>query len=338
MPRRLKARLCHALAKTGLDAWFGALLGARQRPWVLGYHTVVDDDAQLGELMPGLGITAATFERHVDWMARRFQLVALDELVSLGARTPGPEKPLAAITFDDGYRGVFEVAFPILRRKGIPASLFVVTDRVGSTEPLAHDRIYHLLSKRRSPEETHAATRELLHLLGPAEIERLAEQLCEPAPADSLELPVTWPMVHELREAGWTIGSHTRTHARLVSCTGAELLDETALAKQILEAELRQPVHHFAYPDGAFDPRAVDAVSAAGYSSAYTTCAHRDARHPGLTVPRTMLWEGSSIEPSGGFSPDILSVQSSGLLELLAGCRDTHRALADRDPPVRAVA
>ena len=36
---------------------------------------------------------------------------------------------MAAVTFDDGYRDIYENAYPMLKRKGIPAAIFVVTDR-----------------------------------------------------------------------------------------------------------------------------------------------------------------------------------------------------------------
>ena len=51
------------------------------------------------------------------------------------------------MTFDDGYRDVYEQAFPVLRRKGIPAAVFVVTDLVGRPFWQVHDRLYHLVAK-----------------------------------------------------------------------------------------------------------------------------------------------------------------------------------------------
>jgi len=219
---------------------------------------------------------------------------------------------------------VFEHAFPILKRKGIPAALFVVSERIGIAHPLAHDQLFHLLRQRHSAAEAQQLTRNLLHTLAPAEVEKLAQQLGASPRSDAPDLPVTWPMLLELHAAGWTIGSHTRSHARLVGCSQEELADETAGSRKTLEQRLGAPVLHFAYPDGAFNPAAIRALVEAGYQHAYTTCAHRDPLHPELTVPRTMLWEHSSMDASGAFAPSILACQSSGVLELVAGCRTKH--------------
>jgi peptidoglycan/xylan/chitin deacetylase (PgdA/CDA1 family) len=53
------------------------------------------------------------------------QILTLTDLVSrLRKRQPLPRRA-AAITFDDGYRSVYEVAFPALERLSMPATVFV---------------------------------------------------------------------------------------------------------------------------------------------------------------------------------------------------------------------
>jgi hypothetical protein len=85
-------------------------------------------------------------------------------------------------------------------------------------------------------------------------------------------------------------------------------------------------VQHFAYPSGIFNTAAVDAVAAAGYRFGYTTCTHRDARFPLLTVPRTLLWENSCLDSHGVFSGSILSCQIHRAFDLVSGCRQRHAA------------
>ena len=105
--------------------------GSGYRPLVLGYHRVVENfDEATRTDMPSMLIGTAMFERQLDLIGRRFKFVGIDE-VGEAVRNGIPfEKPVAAVTFDDGYQDVFDNALPILKRKGIPAASFVVTDLI----------------------------------------------------------------------------------------------------------------------------------------------------------------------------------------------------------------
>ena len=326
--RWLKHTLCRGLASAGLDAWLGRVTRSIQWPWVVGYHLVVEDDAAAAQVMPGLAISARTLELHLDWIGRRFQFVSLAELGALAERGAARGRPLAAVTFDDGYRGLYDHAFPMLKRKGIPAAVFVVTDLIGTSRLHFHDSLYLMFTKRlgRPPGEAYQATRAMLQSLQPAEVDLLARSEGRQC-ADTLSLlPLTWEMLFEMQEAGFTIGSHTKTHPILTRVAPSEVVEEASGSRRALERRLGARVEHFAYPDGQFDPAVVGAIAEAEYRFAYTTCAHRDAAHSALTLPRTMLWEQSALDCAGRFSSAILSCQAHGLLALAWGCRKNHGA------------
>ena len=71
-----------------------------------------------------------------------------------------------------------------------------------------------------------------------------------------------------LVDAGWEVGSHTRTHPRLPELTGAELASELQGSRRDCEHHLGLPCRSIAYPYGAVDERVADAVAKAGYSFA----------------------------------------------------------------------
>ena len=96
--------------------------------------------------MPSMLISTAMFERHLDWIGRHFRFVGSTRSATRVRNGVPFDEPVAAITFDDGYQDVYENAVPILKRKGIPAAAFVVTDLVG-TAGLADAR--QALSPRR---------------------------------------------------------------------------------------------------------------------------------------------------------------------------------------------
>jgi peptidoglycan/xylan/chitin deacetylase (PgdA/CDA1 family) len=343
---------------SGADLVWRAL--RRDVPWIVGYHRVVEDFGHsAGRTTPSMLIGRPMLERHLDWIGRRFRPASLDEVGARLGNGAGMGKPLAAVTFDDGYRDVYHHAFPLLKRKGIPAALFVVSGLVGSTRPPLHDRLLLLL--REALRAWGAPRRELLGLLRRLRIEPPAgarawpeapgaagvmRRLLEDLPAAALErmalaleesvtidaevweehLPLTWEMVEEMREAGVTIGSHTRSHALLTGEERPAVAEEAGGSRRDLEARLGIPVRHFAYPNGWFDRATVRAVADAGYRYAYTSCRHRDPDFPLLTIPRTLLWERSATGASGGFSPTLMGWQGPGPLRAAGGCGPAHAA------------
>src|SRR5262245_47685260 len=130
-----------SLAKRTLDGWSG-------RPFIAGYHRVVEDfEREAKDSIPAILIGRAMLERQIDWIGRRFEITSLDEIESRLVQGTGWRRPAAAITFDDGYADVFEQAFPLLKARGIPAAIFVVSDLIGTETPPLFDRLDHLLAR-----------------------------------------------------------------------------------------------------------------------------------------------------------------------------------------------
>ena len=354
LQRLVKAGVARVLWGTRTDAWIGNFRGARLRPLVLGYHRVVPHPAATGRWLPGMAVSRDMLERHLDWLGRSHRFVSLDELgEKIAARDPFA-RPVAAVTFDDGYADVYENAFPLLRRKGIPAAVFVVTDLVGTAALPLHDRLYLVLRRLLARGEggcgrlrsfldaqgipsaswqpvsadPHRALVFLLRRLARGGLLGLAEGLerevgVDPEARRELR-PVTWSMLGAMQEGGFTVGSHTRSHALLTNESSEDIRDEAAGSRAILEQRLGRPVHHFAYPDGRCDARAVAAVAEAGYRFAYTTCSHEDPSRPQLTIPRRLFWEGSCLDHRREFSGAVLSCQVNGVFDGAARCRQDH--------------
>jgi peptidoglycan/xylan/chitin deacetylase (PgdA/CDA1 family) len=135
---------------------------------------------------------------------------------------------------------------------------------------------------------------------------------------------MTWEMLAAMRRAGVTVGSHTRTHAWLTQEAPARVAEELRGSRLAIEERLGGSVDHFAYPDGRFTRATVQAVADAGYRFGYTTCTDRDGRHPLLTMPRHMLWQNSSIDAVGRFSPVVMSSHVHGVFALVRGCGQEH--------------
>ena len=149
------------MSRTGLDKVGRLAVGRNGVPLVIGYHRIVEDFASSAKTsIPSMLVSRGMLEQHLDWLGSRFRFISLDEL---GARLEGKDDggdPVAAITFDDGYRDFYDHALPVLQRKGVPAAVFVVTDLVGTQRVQVHDKLYLLLARRFKPGKgTPAAVR-----------------------------------------------------------------------------------------------------------------------------------------------------------------------------------
>jgi peptidoglycan/xylan/chitin deacetylase (PgdA/CDA1 family) len=292
-------------------------------------------------------------ERDLDWLGRRFRFVSLDELGARFDGSDGADDPIAAITFDDGYRDLYEHAFPLLQKKGIPAAVFVVTDLVSTTGVQEHDKLYLLLTRRMADRSAkpggfagllralgisvtgivaatpYQATRALLEAQPQESIRRVIAALESEVSisADTFKpfYALTWEMLDRMQQAGVTIGSHTRTHIVMTHESDERVANEVTGSREEIERRLGIKVRHFAYPSGIFNTASVNAVANAGYRFGYTVCSHRDTGHPELTVPRTFLWENSSLDFRGAFSGPILSCQIRRAFDVVSGCRQRHQ-------------
>jgi peptidoglycan/xylan/chitin deacetylase (PgdA/CDA1 family) len=351
----MKAALASTLAQTLRLPPLGDR-AVHRRPLVLGYHRVVDDFAGAADgNIPSMLTSVHMFERHLDWLAKRFRFVSLDDIAAHEAGTVPLTEPVVAITFDDGYRDVYEHAIPRLKQRGIPAAMFVVTDLVETNAWHAHDRLYRLLRKaferwptprcelagllsrldvppartlagRASCSGVLSTVTAMLAHLSHDELERVMTGLEEMVGCPGIAPPpvVTWAMLREMRAAGFTIGSHTCAHVSLPTESPTSIHEQLVDSKRTLERELGEPVRHFAYPGGQFTPAVVAQVVEAGYACAYTACAHGDPQRRAATIERLLLSESSSVDAAGQFSPSILGCQVYDLWPPAWRCERAH--------------
>jgi peptidoglycan/xylan/chitin deacetylase (PgdA/CDA1 family) len=103
--------------------------------------------------------------------------------------------------------------------------------------------------------------------------------------------------IRALDRAGMDVGDHTAHHVDLAELTPSELQTETAGSRQDLEHILGHPVYFFAYPFGEYNAAVLRAVSAAGFTMAYTTQGGiTESTAAPLTMPRIHV--GRATTPS----------------------------------------
>lgn len=103
---------------------------------ILMYHRVGRLPAHPGLYGAGLTVPTGVFRAQMEWLHRNgFHAITPEQLFDAleWGRTLPPRPVL--LTFDDGYADVLYQAEPILHRLGMPATAFVITDRVSGPDP-----------------------------------------------------------------------------------------------------------------------------------------------------------------------------------------------------------
>jgi O-antigen/teichoic acid export membrane protein/peptidoglycan/xylan/chitin deacetylase (PgdA/CDA1 family) len=293
----------HVVTALGLSNVVGAARSALVKDLrVLAYHRVLHDldettfafDAEL------VSARQKDFDWQMAYIARRFNPVSIQQVAdAINGGKPLPKRAVM-VTFDDGFRDNYEVAFPVLQRHGVPALFFLSTGYIDSQSTFwfdwivyafVHTPVRHLHLRAIDmtiplPDARDGRRLEALKLLqvlkGTSEVDR--QQIIEQLKAelnvemtlDQIELssPLSWDQVREMSRGGMEFGSHTVSHPILSTITDPMLLRfELDGSKATLEREIGKPVLALSYPVGgrdAVNDQVLAATAKAGYQCAFT--------------------------------------------------------------------
>jgi peptidoglycan/xylan/chitin deacetylase (PgdA/CDA1 family) len=143
-------------------------------------------------------VSQAAFEQQMAFLKDNgYSVVGLDDLQAfLSGDRPLPEKAVV-ITIDDGYRSVYEVAFPILRKYGFKATVYAYSDFTGGGMALTWEQMREMLDSGLIDVQSHSKSHTSMSLnpgesVNAAYRERVAREISVPeaALADRLGRPI----------------------------------------------------------------------------------------------------------------------------------------------------
>jgi peptidoglycan/xylan/chitin deacetylase (PgdA/CDA1 family) len=285
----MKQSALKLLTRAGAFAPFRA--ANRGRVLILTYH-------RFSRGRDLLATPAADFDAHLRYLKEHYTLVPLSRVAAHYAGARELPARAACVTIDDGFADAYEIAFPLLQRHEVPATLFVITDFLDGRAWMWTDKLRHValatsaerlnaevggrsfdirLAGRDSRIGAAGRVNSELKRLAPREREEAIERIAAahgvtlPSRPPAAFGPVTWEQARELDAGGVEIGSHTVSHPILTTTDDAQLAAELRGSRVRLEAELGHAVELFCYPNGACDARVRRETERAGYLCAVTT-------------------------------------------------------------------
>lgn len=202
------------------------------------YHHVFDDEKQ-------------GFERQLKYLKNFGEFISMDDVVRLIEQKEQLNGRYFCVSFDDGYRCLYNNMMDVTAPMDIPVIIYLPTDYIGLHESREEDVVKIKNNRIGNP--------RLLSFLN-------------------------WDQCRDMLQHKVSFGSHTKSHAALKSLQPHEIERELHLSKEIIEEQLKVPCVHFACPWGLkdlhFDPAITTPIAKElGYHTFATT--HRGKMLPG---------------------------------------------------------
>lgn len=211
--------------------------------------------------------TPASFEQVLDELLRHFK--PLEDLSPEGIANAGADRFL--VTFDDGLRSSYEVALPILERKGVPAIHFLITDFLaGEAGSQVEEKFKASLLVERLDGRTPAERAEVARILagagyGQADLAealmsvRLADGAVYDAVAERLGIDlaayfrqdrpyITREEAADMARRGFRLGAHSCDHPRYWEISLDEQVRQTRDSMRHVTETFGLDYRYFAFP------------------------------------------------------------------------------------------
>ncbi len=245
---------------------------------ILLYHGVTKSNSKGIENCSNKHIQAKEFEKQMKWISKNKNVVSI--------RNIKDEPDSVAVTFDDTFKNIYDVALPILKKYDIPATFFISTGFIGTDKNFWVDRLEHMInfSKQDNIEfndtlfdisnninkiDSLTQIKSYLKKCNPLDRENLLENIrLQTGWVDDADVEnyknlnidevkmLDYPPMYE-------VGGHTVNHEILSYLTDDDLDYEISECIQTLENIVGRKIDLFSYPEGQenhFNEKVIDCL------------------------------------------------------------------------------
>ncbi|GLI39240.1 polysaccharide deacetylase family protein [Geobacter hydrogenophilus] len=249
------------------------LVSRNHRGLILFFHRF--DDGSSDHLLPSLHVRE--FEKQVGHLKRMYSVATMDAVADSVAKGNPFAAPVVAITIDDGYRDNYTLAYPVLKKHGVAALVYLTAGLMDTNNGLWLDDMEFVLTHARenrftlpevfgerlvdisTVEGKRDALKELYRAMLPRnnhERRHIVDCLTHSLGVTAVDLArrertmMTWNEVKEMAANGITFAAHTLTHPFLPVLPQHEAQKEIRESRERIEEKLGAKVKHFAIPNG----------------------------------------------------------------------------------------
>lgn len=251
---------------------------------ILLYHSVVSDSDQRSQWYRWNTPNQTQFEAVLITLKKYYRVMSVEDAVQEIKSAGSLREPSAAITLDDGYLSCYDIVFPLLKKHGVPATIYLPTDLIDKRMNPWWMALTRMIDRCQVTPDSVASIEEIMGLsIGltastfhrPAEarkkimariegvlmrkddptrdrlLQELRDALCEgQSSVARVEQPMTWEQIGEMAAHGIRFGAHTCSHPNLSYLDLESAEREIVESKQIIERHLGTEIFGFAYPYG----------------------------------------------------------------------------------------
>jgi peptidoglycan/xylan/chitin deacetylase (PgdA/CDA1 family) len=239
-------------------------------------------------------LSSHEFERQIKLIKAHFVPLTLLEFTHLKEQRSLPKNSVV-LTVDDGYFNFYDIAYPILKKHGVPATFFVTTGFIDGKLWLWPDKLKYLIGKNKFVGDMELDGAIFVfcgdknrdwsmlndHCLSISEdhknifiaaLEKELEIKLPKIPPDDFK-PCNWEQLKEMEQNGVEIGGHTVTHPSLGQVSLEQANQEIKDCYEHLSSELGEKGRTFCYPNGQpsdYNSEIIDILKSSKFLSAVT--------------------------------------------------------------------